>query len=47
MEYLNDRGAFADVPFDSMLADFPATYPALIKDADISGDFPAEAVAAD
>jgi len=46
MEYINDRGAFADVPFATMLADFRATYPALIKDAGISGDFRAEAVAA-
>jgi transglutaminase-like putative cysteine protease len=45
MEYLKDRGAFADVPFETMLADFRATYPALIKDAGISGDFRAEAVA--
>ena len=47
MEYINDRGAFADVPFETMLADFRATYPALIKDAGIAGDFRAEAVAAD
>ena len=47
MEYLKDRGAFADVPFETMLADFRATYPALIKDAGIAGDFRAEAVAAD
>lgn len=46
MEYLKDRGAFADVPFETMLADFRATYPALIKDAGISGDFRTEAVAA-
>ena len=39
MEYLKDRGAFADVPFETMLADFRATYPALIKSAGISGDF--------
>src|SRR5215467_1382915 len=47
MEYLVDRGAFADVPFETMLADFRATYPMLIEDAGISGDFRAEAVAAD
>jgi transglutaminase-like putative cysteine protease len=46
MEYLNDRGSFADVPFEAMLADFRATYPMLIKDAGISGNFHAEAVAA-
>jgi transglutaminase-like putative cysteine protease len=47
MEYLKDRGAFADVPFDTMLAEFRATYPSLISDAGIAGDFGAEAVAAD
>jgi transglutaminase-like putative cysteine protease len=46
MEYLKDRGAFADVPFDAMLADFRATYPTLISEAGIRGDFRAEAVAA-
>jgi transglutaminase-like putative cysteine protease len=46
MEYLKDRGAFADVPFETMLADFRATYPMLISEAGISGDFRAEAVAA-
>ncbi len=45
MEYLKDRGAFADVPFETMLADFRATYPTLISEAGISGDFRAEAVA--
>ena len=46
MEYLKDRGAFADVPFDTMVAEFRATYPTLISEAAISGDFRAEAVAA-
>jgi len=46
MEYLVDRGAFADVPFETMLADFRATYPMLISEGGISGDFGAEAVAA-
>jgi hypothetical protein len=32
-------------PFETMLADFRATYPALIKSAGISGDFRTEAVA--
>jgi transglutaminase-like putative cysteine protease len=45
MEYLKDRGAFADVPFEAMLADFRATYPMLIKEAGISGDFRSEALA--
>jgi transglutaminase-like putative cysteine protease len=46
MEYLQDRGSFADVPFETMLADFRAHYPTLIGEAGISGDFRAEAVAA-
>jgi transglutaminase-like putative cysteine protease len=46
MEYLKDRGAFADVPFETMLADFRAAYPMLISEAGIRGDFRAEAVAA-
>src|SRR5215471_17219986 len=46
MEYLKDRGAFADVPFETMLADFRATYPMLMRETGISGDFRAEAVAA-
>ncbi len=46
MEYLKDRGAFADVPFETMQADFRAYYPALMKEAGIAGDFRAEAVAA-
>ena len=43
---LQDRGSFADVPFETMLADFRAHYPTLIGEAGISGDFRAEAVAA-
>jgi transglutaminase-like putative cysteine protease len=46
MEYLKDRGAFADVPFETMVAEFRATYPMLIGKAGISGDFRTEAVAA-
>ena len=46
MEYLQDRGSFADVPFETMVADFRAKYPMLISGAGISGDFRAEAVAA-
>lgn len=30
MEYLNDRGAFADVPFAAILADFKKLYPKLV-----------------
>jgi transglutaminase-like putative cysteine protease len=46
MEYLGDRGTFADVPFETMLADFKARYPSLMSGAGIAGDFGAEAVAA-
>jgi len=46
MEYLKDRGAFADVPFETMVADFRATYPTLISEKGIAGDFRAEVVAA-
>ena len=46
MEYLKDRGAFADVPFDAMQVDFRAHYPSLISEPGISGDFHAEVVAA-
>jgi len=45
MEYLNDRGAFADVPFDTIQADFVAHYPSLMGSHGLSGDFHAEAVA--
>jgi transglutaminase-like putative cysteine protease len=46
MEYLRDRGTFADVPFEAILADFRATYPRLLSDDGVHGDFHAEAVAA-
>jgi transglutaminase-like putative cysteine protease len=45
MEYLNDRGAFADVPFDIIQADFLKTYPHLMSGHGLAGDFRAEAVA--
>jgi transglutaminase-like putative cysteine protease len=45
MEYLADRGTFADVPFETMQADFRAFYPGLAGKAAIVGDFHAEAVA--
>ena len=44
MEYLKDRGTFADVPFDTIVADFRIHYPAMMKGA-IAGDFQKEAVA--
>lgn len=45
MEYLRDRGSFADVPFDTIQADFTANYPGLMGDHGLAGDFRAEAVA--
>jgi transglutaminase-like putative cysteine protease len=45
MEYLNDRGAFADVPFDMIQADFMKYYPSLMGGHGLSGDFRTEAVA--
>jgi len=47
MEYLKDRGTFADVPFETMQTDFRAHYPRLMREAGIRGDFHAEAVAED
>jgi len=46
MEYLKDRGTFADVPFESIQADFQRTYPMLMEQRGLAGDFRAEAVAA-
>lgn len=46
MEYLQDRGNFADVPFDTITADFRIHYPAMMKGS-IGGDFQKEAVAGD
>jgi hypothetical protein len=45
MEYLNDRGAFADVPFDTIQAEFRKTYPSLMSGHGLAGDFRSEAVA--
>ncbi len=45
MEYLNDRGAFADVPFDTIQADFFTFYPSLMGSHGLSGDFHQEAIA--
>lgn len=44
MEYLKDRGTFADVPFDTIIADFSIHYPAMMKGR-LAGDFQKEAVA--
>ena len=45
MEYLKDRGAFADVPFDTIQADFLNAYPSLMSSHGLAGDFRSEAVA--
>lgn len=49
MEYLKDRGTYADVPFETVLRDFRASYPAFVAAgaAHIGGDFQREAVAPD
>ena len=45
MEYLVDRGAFVDVPFDTITADFLASYPSLMIGDGLAGDFRSEAIA--
>jgi transglutaminase-like putative cysteine protease len=45
MEYLRDRGTFADVPFGLITADFLANYPSLMSGGGLAGDFRSEAVA--
>ena len=45
MQYLEDRGAFADVPYDTIMAAFRTHYAALMARHGIAGDFQAEAVA--
>ena len=45
MEYLKDRGAFADVPFETIKAEFLKAYPGLMSGTGLAGDFRAEAVA--
>jgi transglutaminase-like putative cysteine protease len=39
MEYLQDRGAFADVPFDTILADFKTFYPKLVAASPTTASF--------
>src|SRR5579885_3474174 len=39
MEYLKDRGAFADPPVEAIMADFRKHYPKLIESGRTSGDF--------
>jgi transglutaminase-like putative cysteine protease len=45
MEYLKDRGTFADVPFEIIQADFVKTYAGLMDGNGLAGDFRSEAVA--
>lgn len=45
MEYLKDRGTFADVPFDTIKTDFLKTYPSLMSGNGLAGDFRSEAIA--
>jgi len=42
MEYLLDRGGFADVPYEAIMADFRQRYPGLIKNGKAGGNFRAE-----
>lgn len=47
MEYVRDRGVYADVPYEEILAEFRALYPNFAIDQDgPGGDFAAEAEAA-
>ena len=43
MEYLCDRGTYADVPFETIVSDLREHYPALIARHGLSGDFQTEA----
>ena len=40
MEYLQDRGAFADVPFDTIVADFKKFYPKLVAASPAAAKLP-------
>jgi len=42
MEYLKDHGTFADVPFETIQAEFTRAYPALIRGGGLAGDFRSE-----
>ena len=39
MEYLQDRGAFADVPFETIVADFKKFYPKLVAASPAAASF--------
>ena len=45
MQYLKDRGTFADVPYDKIMAAFTTHYPVLMARHGLAGDFQTEAVA--
>ena len=47
MEYLLDRGTYADVPFEIIRDDFRVHYPALMAKHGLVGDFQIEAIATD
>lgn len=42
MEYLHDRGPYADVPFGLILSEFRRLYPRLVEAGRASGDFAAD-----
>jgi len=42
MEYLRDRGTYADVPYDSIMDDFRVNYPKLMTGTTLQGDFRVE-----
>jgi transglutaminase-like putative cysteine protease len=47
MEYVLDRGRFADVPFERITADFKVYYPQLMNARQSDGDFASEVTAGD
>jgi transglutaminase-like putative cysteine protease len=47
MEYVLDRGSFADVPFERITADFKMYYPQLMSGRQSEGDFANEVTAGD
>jgi transglutaminase-like putative cysteine protease len=47
MEYVLDRGSFADVPFERITADFKIYYPHLMSGRQCEGDFASEVTAGD
>jgi transglutaminase-like putative cysteine protease len=47
MEYVLDRGSFADVPFERITADFKVYYPQLMSGRQSEGDFANEVTAGD